>query len=200
MGSEMCIRDRTILESGEPVAIFQGRSEQGPRALGNRSLLFDPRIPDARAIMNKKKGRQPFRPFAATVLLEHVHDWFDMRGLIDSPYMMYAVDSLPEVRDIIPGVLHVDQTCRIQTVTKEENENYYNLIQEFYNKTEVPMLLNTSFNLSCDTICETVEDAVDTLKRSELNYLYFPEYGKMLHIPDNSNHGRRGTIYYGVWN
>ena len=188
-----------ILESGEPVAIFQGRSEQGPRALGNRSLLFDPRVPDARTIMNKKKGRQPFRPFAATVLLEHVHDWFDMRGLIDSPYMMYAVDSLPEVRDIIPGVLHVDQTCRIQTVTEQENENYYNLIQEFYNKTKVPMLLNTSFNLSCDTICETVEDAVDTLKRSELNYLYFPEYGKMLHIPDNSNHGRRGTIYYGVW-
>ena len=137
-------------------------------------MLFDPRVPDARAIMNKKKGRQPFRPFAATVLLEHVHDWFDMRGLIDSPYMMYAVDSLPEVRDIIPGVLHVDQTCRIQTVTKGENENYYNLIQEFYNKTKVPMLLNTSFNLSCDTICETVEDAVDTLKRSQLNYLLLP--------------------------
>lgn len=188
-----------ILESGETVAIFQGRSEQGPRALGNRSLLFDPRVHDARSIMNTKKGRELFRPFAATILLDHVHDWFDMRGLEDSPYMMYAVDSLSEVRDIIPGVLHVDNTCRIQTLTKEQNENYYNLIYEFYNRTKVPMLLNTSFNLSGDTICETVDDALDTLKRSEINYLYLPECGKMLHMPDNTNRGRRGTINYGVW-
>jgi len=188
-----------VIESGEAVAIFQGRSEQGPRALGNRSLLFDPRIPDARFIMNDIKGREPFRPFAATVMLDHVNDWFDMRGLEDSPFMMYAIDSLPEVHDIIPGVLHVDKTCRIQTLTREQNKNYYDLIEEFYTRTKVPMLLNTSFNLSGDTICETIDDAISTLQRSKINYLYLLECGKMVHIPENSNAGLRGKINYAIY-
>ena len=146
---------------GHPVAIFQGRSEQGPRALGNRSLLFDPRNPDAQLILNKKKGREWWRPFAASVLLEHVHDWFDMRGLEESPFMMYAVNAREETWGEIPGVLTLDKTCRIQTVSKEQNENYYNVIREFYDRTGVPMLLNTSFNLGGDTICETIDDVMD---------------------------------------
>lgn len=185
-----------LIEQGNAVAIFQGRSEQGPRALGNRSLLFDPRVKDGRKIMNTIKGRELFRPFAATVMLEHVHDWFDMRGLKDSPFMMFAVDALEKVWDIIPAVLHVDNTCRIQTLTKEQNPKYYELIEEFYNRTGIPMLLNTSFNLGGDTICETVDDAVDTLKRSMIDYVYFAEHGKLLHIPENSNAGRRGKINY----
>jgi len=183
---------------GNPVAIFQGRSEQGPRALGNRSLLFDPRNPKAQFIMNKKKGRELWRPFAASVLLDHVNDWFDMRGLEESPFMMFAVNAREKNWDKIPGVLHVDNTCRIQTVSKDQNENYYKLIEEFYNRTGIPMLLNTSFNLGGDTICETVQDAVDTLKRSELEYVYFPECSKMLYIPENSNRGKRGKINYSL--
>ena len=173
-----------IIIQGNPVAIFQGRSEQGPRALGNRSLLFDPRVPNAQEILNKKKGRELWRPFAASVLLDHVHDWFDMRGLKESPYMMFAVNAREEVWNEIPGVLHVDKTCRIQTVSREQNPNYYDLIREFYDRTGVPMLLNTSFNLAGDTICETVKDAVDTIKRSELEYVYFAECGRMLNDPN----------------
>jgi len=185
---------------GHPVAIFQGRSEQGPRALGNRSLLFDPRNPDAQLILNKKKGREWWRPFAASVLLEHVHDWFDMRGLEESPFMMYAVNAREEIWGKIPGVLTLDKTCRIQTVSKEQNENYYNVIREFYDRTGVPMLLNTSFNLGGDTICETVDDVMDTLRRSELEYTYFPEHGKMVYVPENSNAGKKGKIDYSVTN
>lgn len=185
-----------IIEEGKAVAIFQGRSEQGPRALGNRSLLYDPRVKDGRKKVNKIKGRELFRPFAATVMLEHVHDWFDMRGLKDSPWMMFAVNAWEKVWDLIPAVLHVDKTCRIQTLTKEQNPHYYELIEEFYNRTGIPMLLNTSFNLGGDTICETVDDVVETLERSMIDYCYFPEHGKMLHIPENSNAGRRGKINY----
>lgn len=185
---------------GHPVAIFQGRSEQGPRALGNRSLLFDPRNPDAQLILNKKKGREWWRPFAASVLLEHVHDWFDMRGLEESPFMMYAVNAREETWGEIPGVLTLDKTCRIQTVSKEQNENYYNVIREFYDRTGVPMLLNTSFNLGGDTICETIDDVMDTLRRSELEYTYFPEHGKMVYVPENSNAGKKGKINYSVTN
>lgn len=185
-----------LIEQKKAVAIFQGRSEQGPRALGNRSLLFDPRVPDARILMNKIKGRELFRPFAATVLLEHVHDWFDMRSLEESPFMMFALNAHEKVWDIIPGVLHNDKTCRIQTLTREQNPKYYELIEEFYNRTGVPMLLNTSFNLGGDTICETVDDAVNTLSRSAIDYVYFAEQYKMLHIPENSNSGRKGKINY----
>ena len=188
-----------VIDRGEAVAIFQGRSEQGPRALGNRSLLFDPRVENAREIMNDIKGRELFRPFAASVMKEHADVFFDMRGLEESPFMMYAMDAYEEHWDTIPGVLHVDKTCRIQTVTREQNQNYYDLIDAFYERTGIPMLLNTSLNLSGDTICETVDDAIATLKRSKINYLYLPECGKMVHIPENSNANRRGKIYYGLY-
>jgi carbamoyltransferase len=187
-----------VIENGNPVGIFQGRSEQGPRALGNRSLLFDPRNPNAQLIMNKKKGRELWRPFAASVLLDHVHDWFDMRGLDESPFMMFAVNAHEKVWDKIPGVLHVDKTCRIQTVSREQNKNYYDLIEEFYKRTGIPMLLNTSFNLGGDTICETVDDVIETLQRSELEYTYFPNQKKMLYISENSNAGKRGKINYSL--
>jgi len=116
-------------------------------------------------------------------MLDHAHEWFDMRGMEETPFMMYAVDSYEHTWDTIPAVLHVDKTCRIQTVTREQNENYYNLIEEFYNRTGIPMLLNTSFNLGGDTICEFIQDAIDTLERSDIDYLYLPEHGKMVHIP-----------------
>ena len=187
-----------IIQNGKAVTIFQGRSEQGPRALGNRSLLFDPTIPDAKEIVNKLKGREPFRPFAGTVLQEHVHEWFDMQGMNDSPYMMYAVEVLDDKKDIIPSLVH-DGTCRIQTLTREQNESYYDLINEFYKRTGVPILLNTSFNLSGDTMVETIDDAVRTLEDSFIEYLYLPECAKILHVTKNNNSHKKGYIDYAIY-
>lgn len=165
-----------LLADGKIVAIYQGRSEAGPRALGNRSILFDPRRIDGKDYINRVKGREWYRPFAGTVLLEHTHDYFDMRGLKESPFMMYAVNVLEDKRDVIPAITHVDGTCRVQTVTKKQNLHYYNLIDAFYKKTGVPILFNTSFNLAGDCIVETYEDAVNALNNSDIDHIYFPEF------------------------
>jgi carbamoyltransferase len=157
------------------VALFQGRSEAGHRALGNRSILYDPRDPNGKDHVNIVKQREWYRPFAASVMLEHAHDWFDMAGLKDSPFMMFAVDVLEDKQKLIPCVTHIDGTCRIQTVTKEQNINFYNLIDAFYKLTGVPMLFNTSFNLAGEVIVETEEEAIDVIKRSKIEYLYLPK-------------------------
>jgi len=169
-----------LLTKENIISMFNGRAEGGPRALGNRSILFDPRILDGKDKVNKVKGREWFRPFAGSVLKEHANEWFDMAGLEESPFMMYAVDVLPEKINIIPSITHVDNTCRVQTVSKEDNEHYYNLINAFNDKTGVPILFNTSFNLAGDPLVETLLDAIDTLERSEINYLYLPEIKKLI--------------------
>lgn len=171
-----------LLEAKNIVAMFQGRSENGPRALGNRSLLFDPRFKDGKDYVNGVKRREYFRPFAGTILEEFAHDWFDLRGMKNSPTMMYAVNCQPGIEEKIPSIIHVDGTCRIQTVTPEQNKHYYDLIKEFYDKTQYPILFNTSFNLGGDPLVETLNDAVETLARSEIEYLYLPEYGKLVKI------------------
>jgi len=173
-----------IISKGNIVAIAQGRSEIGPRALGNRSILFDPRVKDGKDIVNRVKKREYFRPFAGTVLLEHARDWFDMDRLEESPFMMYAVDVLPEKRDLIPSIVHVDGTCRIQTVTREQNKHYYDLIYEFYKETDVPIVFNTSFNLAGDTMVDTIEDGLQTLRNSEIEYMYLPETESLIHVPN----------------
>ena len=157
------------------VAIFQGRSENGPRALGNRSLLFDPRVVDGKDIVNKIKKREYFRPFAGTILEEDVHEWFDLREMDSSPTMMYAVNCKDGVQDKIPSIIHVDGTCRIQTVNELQNTNYYELIKEFKKQTNIPIIFNTSFNLGGQPLVETLEDAFDTLLKSNIEYLYLPE-------------------------
>jgi len=164
------------------VAMFQGRSENGPRALGNRSILFDPTFEDGKDFVNQVKRREYFRPFAATVLAEHADEWFDLRGMKESPSMMYAVNCREGVEKKVPSVIHVDNTCRIQTVTKEQNEHFYNLISAFNKEKNVPMLFNTSFNLGGDPLVETLQDAINTLKNSQIEYLYLPEYGKLIVI------------------
>ena len=174
-----------LLVDGNIVVIAQGRSEVGPRALGNRSILFDPRVKDGKDIVNNVKNREWFRPFAGTVLLEHAKEWFDLDRLDESPYMMYAVDTLPEKVDLIPAIVHVDGTCRIQTVTSKQNKNYYNLISEFYKLTGVPILFNTSFNLAGDTMVEYMSDALYTIRNSDINYMYLPEIGKIVYSPKN---------------
>ena len=171
-----------LIRDGNIVTIFQGRSEGGPRALGNRSILFDPTIKDGKDIVNQIKHREWFRPFACSILKEKVHDWFDLAGMVESPNMMYAVEAREGVADIIPSVIHVDNTCRIQTVTKEQNEHYYNLISEFEKLSEVPILFNTSFNLGGDPLVETIDDAVTTLRKSDIEYMYLPEIQKLAKV------------------
>jgi carbamoyltransferase len=107
-----------------------------------------------------------------------------MRGMKDSPFMMYAVNCKPGVKEKIPSITHVDDTCRIQTVTKEENENYYNLIKEFKKETGIPVLFNTSFNLGGEPLVESIEDAINTLENSDIEYLYLPTIGKVVQVPN----------------
>ena len=171
-----------LLVTKNIVTIFQGRSENGPRALGNRSVMFDPRVPDGKEFVNTVKRREYFRPFAGSILQEHVHEWFDLRGMEESPTMMYAVNCQPGIEEKIPAIIHVDGTCRIQTVTQEQNKHYYDLIKTFYDQTGCPIIFNTSFNLGGDPLVETLFDAVETLRQSDIEYLYLPEYGKLIKI------------------
>jgi carbamoyltransferase len=171
-----------LIVQGNIVAQFQGGSEAGPRALGNRSLLFDPRRKDGKDIVNKIKRREPFRPFAGTIMIEHAHDWFDLRGLHETPFMMYAVNVRKDRQGEIPAIVHVDGSCRVQTVGVWQNEHYYKLIAEFYKQTGVPILFNTSFNLAGDPLVETIADALDTLRKSSIEYLYLPELGRLITI------------------
>jgi len=179
-----------LLVDGKIVGIFQGRSEAGPRALGNRSILMDPRIANGKDIINRVKAREWFRPFAGTVLEEEAAYWFEMDRLSSSPFMTYAIPVKPEKAHEIPSILHVDGTCRIQTVNPDQNANYYSLISEFYRLTGVPILLNTSLNVKMENtvgpnagmvsgqpIVETVDDAIDALKKSGIDYIYFADYG-----------------------
>jgi carbamoyltransferase len=144
--------------------------------------LFNPTYADGKDFVNSVKHREYFRPFAGSILQDHVHEWFDLRGMKDSPYMMYAVNCKEGVAEKIPSIIHVDGTCRIQTVTEEQNKHFYALISEFYNQTGVPILFNTSFNLGGDPLVETLDDALDTLSRCSIEYLYLPEYGKLIKI------------------
>lgn len=162
------------------ICIFQGGSEAGPRALGNRSILFDPTVPNGKDIVNEVKRREWFRPFAGTVLKEHVHEWFDMAGMEESPFMMYAVDVKEDKLGVIPSITHVDNTCRVQTVTEQQNPHYYKLISEFSKLSQVPILFNTSFNLGGDPLVETIDDALSTLRKSDLKFLYLPEISLLL--------------------
>jgi carbamoyltransferase len=115
-------------------------------------------------------------------LQEHAHEWFDLRGMNSSPFMMYAVNCQPGIAEKIPSIIHVDSTCRIQTVTQEQNFHYYNLIKEFYNQTGCPILFNTSFNLGGEPLVETLEDAIWTLQNSNIEYLFLPEFNKLIKV------------------
>jgi carbamoyltransferase len=164
------------------VALFQGKSEAGQRALGNRSLLFDARVSNGKDLVNQIKRRENFRPFAGSILLEEAHNWFNMLSLKESPYMQYAMDAYENAIEQVPAIIHADNTCRIQTVTQEQNEHFYNLIYCFFEKTRVPMLMNTSFNLGGEPLVETFEHAIYTLKNSMIEYLYLPEIETLITI------------------
>ena len=161
-----------LLTEKKVIAVFQGKSEAGPRAFGNRSILYNATDPSGKEFVNKVKGREWFRPFAGTILEEDVNEWFDLAGMDSSPFMMYAVDVK---QNKIPSITHVDDTCRIQTINKDQNENYYNIINEFKKLTGVPIVFNTSFNLAGEPLVETVNDAINVLLNSDIKYLYLPE-------------------------
>lgn len=169
-----------LLKDKNIVAYFQGRSEAGPRALGNRSILYTPLDPDGKDNVNVVKGREWFRPFAGSMMKEYFEDWFETYGLKETPYMMYAMDFKGDKGDLVPSIRHVDGTCRIQTVTKEQNANYYNLISEFNKLTNIPILFNTSFNLAGDPLVETIDDAIEALTKSKIRYLYLPEINTLV--------------------
>jgi len=163
-----------LLQEDKSVAVYTGLSEAGQRALGNRSILFNPLNPDAKNIVNKIKKREWYRPFAAMVLEEDANIYFDMERIKSSPFMTISFPVREEYINIIPGVTHVDNTCRIQTISKT-NGYVYNLLHEFKKLTGHGIILNTSFNLSGDPLVETPEDAFKTLNGSSLDYLWFEE-------------------------
>ncbi len=158
------------IANGHIVARFAGQSEFGPRALGNRSILGDPRRPDMKDYLNARvKHREGFRPFAPTVLEEYAGDWFDVDGR--SPYMLRVVPVWGDKLAQVPAIVHVDGTARIQTVSRQENPGYWSLIQAFHEQTGVPLVLNTSFNIAGKPIVETPRDAVDCFERTEIDVL-----------------------------
>jgi len=168
------------------VALFQGKSESGQRSLGNRSLLFDARVSNGKDIVNQIKKRENFRPFAGSILQEEASKWFDMLSLKESPYMQYAVNAYENAIEQVPAIIHADNTCRIQTVTLQQNLHFYSLISCFFEKTGVPMLLNTSFNLGGEPLVETFNHAVYTLKNSMIEYLYLPEIETLVTIKNKN--------------
>ena len=151
------------------VGWFQGKTEWGPRALGNRSILADPRNRNIKDIINLKiKRRESFRPFAPSILRDFVDDWFE--EISEVPYMSEVKLIKKEKRKLIPGVCHIDGTGRLQTVTKEQNIHYYNLINSFYKKTKVPIILNTSFNEN-EPIVNNPSEAIDCYERTSMDLL-----------------------------
>jgi carbamoyltransferase len=165
----LCEKVAEELAAGRLVFWFQGRMEWGPRALGNRSLLADPRREDMRALINLKvKFRQPFRPFAPSVLDERASEYFDLSG--PSPFMLRTARVQPSMKGVIPAVVHVDGTARVQTVDSHSHPRYRRLLNAFARRTGVPVLLNTSFNVNEPIVC-TPREAVACFLRTDVEWL-----------------------------
>jgi carbamoyltransferase len=163
-----------VIANDKIVGWFQGRMEFGPRALGNRSILANPMNPAMQEIVNAKvKHREPFRPFGASVLYENVGDYFELS--CESPFMLLVTHVKKEKVMDIPAVIHVNNTSRIQTVTKQENGIYYDLIEAFKAKTGIPMLLNTSFNDKEPIVC-TPQQAYQCYKQTQIDCLVMENY------------------------
>jgi Predicted carbamoyl transferase, NodU family len=161
-----------LISEKKIVGWFQGRSEYGPRSLGNRSILADSRGKDTKDILNNRvKHRESYRPFAPSILEENCNQYFELD--VPSPYMLLIAKVK---KNTIPAVTHVDNTARVQTVTKNTNTKFYNLIKEFNKITNVPCILNTSFNDAGDPIVETPEDALYTLMKCDMDYLYIGDF------------------------
>ena len=168
-----------LLQKGKVIALFCGAAESGRRALGNRSIIADPRTAEMKERINVQvKHREWFRPFAPMVLAECAQDWFVCDGDFASPYMSFAVPVRPEVRERIPAVVHVDGTARVQTVHRELSPEIHSFISAWNKVTGVPVLLNTSFN-DQEPIVESPDHALNTFKRVDIDCLYFVDHGIM---------------------
>jgi carbamoyltransferase len=184
-----------LMAEDKVVGLLQGRMEFGPRALGGRSIIGDARSPKMQSVMNLKiKFRESFRPFAPAVLREHVGEWFDFDG--DSPYMLLVADVLPSrrlpvpdaartlwgidqlnvPRSTIPAVTHVDYSARIQTVRRETNPLYYDIIEAFFRRTGCPVIVNTSFNVRGEPIVCTPDDAYRCFMRTDMDALVLENF------------------------
>jgi carbamoyltransferase len=171
---ELLSRTARLLSEGNVVGWYQGRMEFGPRALGGRSILADPRDPKMRDTLNMKiKFREGFRPFAPSVLADKASEWFEIG--CDSPYML-LVAQVREGKRVIPSVTHVDGSARLQTVSREESPLYYDLIQEFEKITGVPIVINTSFNVRGEPIVCTPHDAYLCFMRTDMDHLVLGSY------------------------
>ena len=190
-----------LIKNKQTVGWFQGKTEFGPRALGNRSILADPRDPEMQKKLNLKiKFRESFRPFAPSVLFDEMQNWFDIQ--CKSPYMSFVanitdgkinkdlkirskgVDQINEIRSKIPSVTHVDNSARIQSVHKETNKVFYDLIYEFFKLSKCPILVNTSFNIRGEPIVNSINDAYKCFMGTEMDYLIC---GKFLLEKNNQN-------------
>ena len=171
---ELTKRAAQDISDGLVVGWFQGRMEFGPRALGNRSIVVDPRRAEMKEILNDRiKKREPFRPFAPSILEERVGDYFEQTHPAPTMLMVYQVKE--ERRHEIPAVTHVDGSGRLQTVSREVNERYYQLISDFAALTGVPVILNTSFNENEPIVC-TPQEAIDCFKKTKMDVLYLGNY------------------------
>jgi carbamoyltransferase len=167
--AELCAATAEAIAAGKVVGWFQGRMEWGPRALGNRSIVCDPRRPDMKEILNRKiKRRESFRPFAPSIVREAVADWFETD--YDVPFMLQVYPIRPEKRPLIPAVTHVNGSGRLQTVTESQNARYWRLIKAFEKLTGVPLVLNTSFNENEPVVCRP-EEALDCFLRTKMDLL-----------------------------
>lgn len=172
--AELCRHTATAISCGKVIGWFQGRMEWGPRALGNRSILCDPRRSNMKDILNLKiKRRESFRPFAPSILRENVREWFELD--YDVPFMLQVFQIKKSRRKDIPAVTHVNGSGRLQTVTENQNSRYYQLIKTFFGLTGVPILLNTSFNENEPVVCSPRE-ALNCFLRTKMDVLVLGDY------------------------
>ncbi|MFA5976297.1 MAG: carbamoyltransferase C-terminal domain-containing protein [Elusimicrobiota bacterium] len=171
---EICGRTAQAIADGKITGWFQGRMEAGPRALGSRSILADPRRANMKSVLNARiKNREAFRPFAPSVLAEKCREWFD--GPAESPFMLMNYIVKPERRASVPAITHVDGTARVQTVHRQTHPRYWELISAFERLTGVPVVLNTSFNEDEPIVCRP-EEAIDCFLRTQMDLLVLGDY------------------------
>lgn len=162
------------LNENKIIAWYQGRDEIGPRALGNRSFLANPSTEKIRDIINRKiKKREPFRPFAPSVMLDEAKNYFELNQ--ESPYMNIVASVKEDKKNLIPAVVHIDGTCRVHTVSKNFNKKYFDLLSKFFEISKIPVLLNTSFNIN-EPIVSTPNDAIKTFLNSDVDYLILENF------------------------
>ncbi len=172
---DICDKAALLLEDGKIIGWFQGAMEIGPRALGNRSILASPAFPQMKDKINAEvKFRESYRPFAPSAILESKGEFFDLE--VEAPFMLKVCNVLKEKQDVIPAVTHVDGSARLQTVSKDLNPRYHNLIKKLGENTGIPVVLNTSFNIQGEPVVESPKDAIRCFFSTGLDYLVIGNY------------------------